>query len=94
MADKDWYTCPKHWVAWLKSDGENCPVCQLQAENKRLKEILRIGCYCNRTELISWLRENKVKSDQPFFKDNTVILRMIVIQQALKETEDTGKVVL
>ena len=69
-------------------EDESGHTCGMAVENKRLKEILRIGCYCNRTELISWLRKNKVKSDQPFFKDNTVVLRMIVIQQALKKTED------
>ncbi len=67
---------------------ESGHTCGMAVENARLKEILRIGCYCRREKLISWLRKNKVKSDQPFFKDNTVVLRMIVIQQALKETED------
>ena len=54
------------------------------AENKRLKGTLRIGCYCNRKELIRWLEENKVISDQPFEKESVIVLRMIVLSQALK----------
>lgn len=35
---KDWLTCPKHIVSWLKSDGEECPVCKLQAELDTAKQ--------------------------------------------------------
>ena len=59
---------------------------QLQSKNKRLRNILRIGCYCNKNEMIKWLEENKVVSDQPFDKESIIVLRMIVIQQALKGT--------
>ena len=63
MADKDWYTCPKHWVAWLKSDGENCPVCQLQAENKQLREALESVCSrCSHLEnVVAALKETEDK---------------------------------
>ena len=64
---------------------------QLQAEKDRLKDIIRISRYCSRKELIQWLKENKVVSDRPFEKEKTIVLRMIVIQQALQETNTDGK---
>lgn len=61
---------------------------KVEAEVKRLREILRIGCYCNRGELEQWLKENKVVSDKPFEKESVIVLRMIVIEQALKKDRD------
>lgn len=60
---------------------------KLQAENKRLKDIARIGCHCNRQELIQWLESNKVAADQPFEKERTIVLRIFVLAQALSDGE-------
>lgn len=83
---------PKHTIADNYPAGgltatEPCMFCEdfekLQAENERLKDVLRIGCYCNRQELIRWLEENKIASEQPFEKEKTIVLRMFVITQGL-----------
>ena len=40
MANKDWYTCPKCLICWLKSDREDCPVCELKAEVAAKDELI------------------------------------------------------
>lgn len=52
---------------------------ELEAAHSRLRDGLRIACYCNRKELIQWLEESKVRTDRPFKKENMLVLRMMVV---------------
>lgn len=72
--DRTWYRDGRSVVEELN---------KLQTEIERLSEILSVGCYSTHLELIKWLKENKVISDLPFVKNKTIVLRMMVIHQAL-----------
>jgi hypothetical protein len=50
---------------------------------QELEKAMKAACHCVREELIQWLKENKVVSDQPFEKEKTIVLRMMVIQSSL-----------